>query len=474
MLSAVALLTGSCEVLDKEPTTSIAPERFFKSDKDAEAGLTAVYDGLQATGCYSQDLHTVGEMPSDNCTSTNGDVLALDNLTWFSTSGQIYNIYRDQYLGINRANAVLKYVPGIEMASDRKAQILGEARFLRALYYFNLVRYYGGVPLRLEPTESGTPAAVALPRATPEAVYAQITADLAEAENAVSRSVNPRRVSKGAVNALQARVYLTMREWSNAQQAAAKVLTAGYSLMPSFKTLFPADNKNESILEVQNSGAADGNNILPDLLLPSPPATYSFPKFNIPTRELIQLADTTRDQRWKLIGTTDAGRDHASYVYGTRTGNDKGPFVYKWPGPPNGFNSPDNTYILRLAEVLLIYAEATNELSGPTGDAFDKLNQVRTRAGLTALTSADISTKEAMRTEIDLQRRLELAFEGERWPDLLRYARHEQADASAQHTVTALDIIQQKKGTPDVNYLLLPLPQQEILTNAQLRQNPGY
>ena len=368
---------------------------------------------------------------------------------------------------------MIKYVPGITMAESRRNQIVSEAKFLRGLFYFNLVRYYGGVPLRLEPTESGAPNVIALPRATTEQIYQQVIKDLTEAESTVGGGTNPRRVTKGAVNALLARVYLTRRQWAEAQAAAGKVLLEGYVLARPFKTLWPADNNNESILEVQNFGAADGNNILPDLLLPSPPATYSFPKFNIPTRELVTSPDTLLDERWKQTGTTDAGRDHVSYVYGTRSGNDKGPFVYKWPGPPNGFNSPDNTYILRLGEVLLTYAEAANE-QGQSGDALDKLNQIRTRAGLAALTLADVSSQQALRDEIDRQRRWELAFEGERWPDLLRYARHEQADPNAQHAVTALDIIQQKKGSADVNYLLLPIPQQEILTNAQIVQNLGY
>ena len=103
--------------------------------------------------------------------------------------------------------------------------------------------------------------------------------------------------------------------------------------------------------------------------------------------------------------------------------NDNGPFVYKWRSGPNVFNSPDNYYILRLADIMLMYAEAMNEQSGPNQDALNRLNAVRTRAGLRALTLSDVATRQALRNEIDRQRRLELAFEGERWFDLLRYSR---------------------------------------------------
>jgi hypothetical protein len=469
------MLLGSCQVLDKEPLPTVSPTTFFKTGDDAEAAITAVYDALQGTGLWSQDLIVAGEMPSDNCTSANGDVGPMERIAWTPTTSQVTNIFRDCYIGINRANAVIKYVPGISMSGQRRDEILGEAYFIRGLLYFNLVKLYGGVPLRLEPTENGTPSAVSLPRTSAEAVYAQVVSDLTTAaEKAPSAKNN--RASRAAASAILARVQLTQRQWSQALAAANQVLNnKTYSLNSSFKSLFPANNTGESIFEIQNSGSTDGNNILPDLLLPNPPATYSFSKFNIPTQELVSLGLSDKnDKRWAAIGPVTGGIDHASYVDGgPGTGNDNGPFVYKWPGNPNAFNSPDNTYVIRLAEVYLIYAEAANELGNPAADVLDKLNAVRRRAGLTDFPAAG-ATKESLRTEIDKQRRLELAFEGERWYDLLRYARHTQADPSVKHAKTALDVIEQIRGTRDEKYLLFPLPQNEINTNAQLSQNPGF
>jgi hypothetical protein len=482
-LGALALL-ASCNFLDKQPLGSITPDNFFKSGSDAESSLTAAYDGLQQVGTYGQDLLTMGEMPSDNCTTTNGDVNALEKIIWNSTTSQVYNVYRDNFLLVNRANVVIKYVPAVSMDTARRRQIVGEARFLRALGYFNLARAYGGVPLRLAPSESGAPADVNTARSTQDQVLDQVVSDLQQAVVQMASS-QANRATKNSARALLARVQLTRRNWAAALSAANSV--TGVTLNTTPTSLYPAENKgSESLFEVQFAGNADGGNILPDLLLPSPLATYSFPKFNIPTSELLAFADTTRatgDRRWSNNGLVIAssgavvGRNYVSFINGTGSNNnDQGPFVYKWRSIGNGFNSTDNTYVLRYAEVLLTAAEASNELNGPTAAALSPLNQVRQRAGLAALTLASTQalSKQALRNEIDRQRRLELAFEGERWWDLTRYARHTIADPSATHTTTALTVIQQMTGAASQNYLLFPLPQAELNTNPLVTQNPGY
>ncbi|WBO85331.1 RagB/SusD family nutrient uptake outer membrane protein [Hymenobacter yonginensis] len=491
---AALLVTTSCDILDKEPLPSITPVNFFQNADDAEAGISAAYDALQQEGNYGLDLIAMGEMPTDNASSTNGDVTDLDRFTWRPTTKQVRTIYTAAYIGINRANAVLKYVPTITMPEARRNQILGEARFLRALHYFNLVRLYGGVPLRLEPTETGDPAVLNLSRASADQIYAQIVDDLTQAAQLapVGDATSRTRATRGSVNGLLARVQLTQRNWAAAGTAAAQVVASGfYTLEATPKGLYPANNRRESVFEVQFAGADDGGNIFPDVALPAPPATFSFPKFNIPTPELLgggpNGADTTTyapnnpqqrrtDLRWAYLGNVTGGRDHVSYVDGgPGTGNDDGAFVYKWPGNPNSFNSPDNTYVIRYADVLLMQAEAANE-QGQTAAALPPLNQVRTRAGLAALTAAspEAASQATLRNEIDRQRRLELAFEGERWFDLLRYTRHEAAQAGVNHPKDALDAIQEKLTRRDVNYLLLPIPQQETNTNPNVTQNPGY
>ncbi|MDO7849987.1 RagB/SusD family nutrient uptake outer membrane protein [Hymenobacter convexus] len=485
----LALLAG-CNFLQKEPLTSITPNNFFGSGDDAEASITACYDALQGAGAYGQDMLTMGEMPTDNCTSNNTDVNALRTISWTPGTSQVGNVYRQFFLSANRANIVLKYVPTVVMDTMRRRQILGEARFVRALSYFNLVRAYGAVPLRLQPTETTAPSELNLPRTPADQVYNQVVADLTAAAVQMPAS-NPNRAGKNAANALLARVQLTQRNWAAAQAAAAKVIANNIALNSPFKSLFPAENKGpESLFEIQFAGSADGGNLIADEVLPLPIATYSYAKFNVPSAELIAFADTVNDKRWAfntIIRNSSGqfvGRDHVSYLDAKNVGvngangNDRGPFVYKWTSIGNGFNSVDNVYVLRYAEVLLTYAEAVNEQSGPSQDVLNKLNLVRQRAGLAALTlaSAQAATKTTMRAEIERQRRLEFAFEGERWWDLVRYARHTLADASATHTITALDIIAQRRagGARDVNFLVFPIPQAEINTNPQVQQNPGY
>lgn len=507
LLIFAVLLAGCSDVLEKTPLASVDPATFFETGDNAEAALASAYDALQPDTYYGWPMNSIGELPSDNATTGNADVTPLDEINWNSSTGVVSNLFRQAYIGINRANAIIKYVPGIDdMVTDRRDQIVGQAYFLRALHYFNLVRLYGGVPLRLDPTEAAEGST--LPRASEDEVYAQIVSDLQQAESLCGESYGSAELdrayaTKTAANALLTKVYLTRREWQGALDAATKVLAStNYSFTPDFRSLFPVENQQESILEVQYTGTAnDGGNAMPDLMLPSPPASYSFPKFNIPTAEIVEYADTatTHDKRWTLASrsfvtvpdgsdantfpdTTTVVDDHVTirdyYPYGSApgsgSGNDLGYFEFKHLGETNFFNSPVNYVIIRLSDVILMYAEASNELNGPNDDALEKLNMTRNRAGLPSLTVGDVPSKEALRDAIDRERRLELAFEGERWFDLLRYARHEAADGS-QHAVTALDLIEQKRGTRNTDFMLFPIPLEEMNSNPQIgEQNPGF
>ncbi|RZK88395.1 MAG: RagB/SusD family nutrient uptake outer membrane protein, partial [Hymenobacter sp.] len=236
-LGALSLLAG-CNFLDKQPLDTISPSSFYQSATDAEAGLTSVYDALQLNGTYGQDMLVMGNMPSDDCTSTNGDVNALEKIIWNSTTSQVGNVYRSNYQGVNRANVVLKYVPTVAMDTARRSQIVGEAKFLRALYYFNLARAYGGVPLRLAPSESGASASdVNTARSTQDQVYDQVVLDLQQAIQAMANT-QANRATKNSARALLARVQLTRRNWAAALAAANSV--TGVTLNATFNSLYPA------------------------------------------------------------------------------------------------------------------------------------------------------------------------------------------------------------------------------------------
>jgi hypothetical protein len=484
LLISALMITGfaGCKkVLNKPPLTSITSVNYFKTGDDAESAIIGCYDALQDPNYYGASLNLMGELPSDNVTTLNPQITDMDQIRWTPTSPFPVGVYTQVYIAINRVNSVIKYVPGIteNIVPARRSQILGEAHFLRALHYFNLVKSFGGVPLHLEPTETASQSAMA--RSTPEEVYAQIEQDLSTAEPLLpvtygNVALDRTRVTVGAVNALQAKVYLYERKWDLAVAAANKVITnPDYgTLTTPWNSLFPFKNHQESILEVQYSGAADGGFTLPDETLPSPPATYSYPKFNLPTAELMSYVDTLNDIRWKRVGPVLGGVSYGSVLLATSaSANDNGWFVYKWRSG-NFFSSLDNNPILMLDDIYLIEAEASNELNGPNPDALSKLNAIRTRAGLPALTLGTLATKDAFRDEVDKQRRLELAFVGERWFDLVRYARQTIADPTAVHQVDALTIIKQFRGTADQNYFLFAIPLTELDTNPLIKQNPGF
>jgi hypothetical protein len=482
LLTLVATHFTACKkILDKPPLTVITADNYFKDGDDAESGIVACYDAMQDDGYYGSVFNILGEMPSDDATGNNTDVFTLDKIQWTSLTSQPGRFFLNAYKGINRANAVLKYVPGITkgLTEERRTQILGEAHFLRALHHFNLVKCFGDVTIRTEPSETESQSAKA--RSPQAEVYALIESDLAAAESMLpvtfgGQSIDRTRATKGAANALQAKVFLYERKWQDCITAAGKVIANnnyGTSLSTPYPDLFPFKNKKESILEVQFDGVNDPGLSLPDLLLPSPPASYSFPKYNIPDNDLISKVDKVNDERWKNRGEVEGGTSYTSVILGSGTGNDAGWFVYKWRNT-NFFASEDNYPLLTLNDVYLMYAEASNELNGPNSDGLDKLNGIRTRAGLVGKLLTELSTKKLFRDEVDLQRRFEMAFQGDRWFDLVRYTRQTQADPSAMHTVDALKIIKDQRGTADPNYLLFPIPLGELTANPLVKQNPGF
>lgn len=481
--------TGCTSILDQEPLVNLTEKNALGTAANAEAALSSAYAALLPGQYYGEVMNTITELPGDNTFTANGARTMWDDFTWNPTTDFVGN-YSQIYNAVAKANLIITLVPDVDMDETRRTEIIGEAHFLRALHYFNLVRLYGGVSLYTEPILSGDAATInekgLLPRSSVEDTYTLITNDLTIAEQTVpasqpNASQNRCRAIKAVVNALQAKVYLTMGNYLLAKQAAQKVFDIGalYSLSNDFNALWPAENKGESIFEIQYDPPILGGGIMPDLMLPSPLATYSFDKYPRPTADFIDhVADKINDKRFRFVGPISSGTSHVadnytSFCVGLGSGVvDQGYFIYKWRNTGAlPFNNPDNYPVLRLADIKLIYAEAENEINGPL-NAFGALNEIRLRADLEALTIADLPSKEAFRDEVDRQRRLELAFEGERWFDLLRYARDRKA--GIPHVITALDVIKSKKGTEDETYLLLPLPQSEINSNPKVSQNPGY
>jgi hypothetical protein len=360
-------------------------------------------------------------------------------------------------------------------ANNRKEQIQGEAAFLRAYHYYQLVKMWGGVPLVLVPVSSADPGETNKARAAEAEVYAQIIKDL---EFALTRlpdkysddaGVNKARVTKGAVNALLAKVYAQKsdRDYNKVLEYCNAVTgsPAGYQLI-NYNFLFDGNhyNNDESIMEVQFTGGAEAN-WGPQLILPPSVSGDSWRKFVTPSKDLVKAFD----------GENDVVRRNASILFENVTWTDEYwaigggsvPFAYKWKSA-NGWASTNRQYIFRLGDIILLKAEALNAL-GRTADAAVEVNNIRSRVNLPAVTA---TSKADMQLAIEKERRLELAQEGQRWDDLRRYGRVE----DVMNNLQEIDL----RTNQRVNYNmtkekeLLPIPQLERDRNKQLGQNPGY
>jgi len=471
-------LTSCSKFVDVEPISDATTENAYRTAADAEAALIGAYDAFHQE-YYIWDNINFSDVLSDNyyAGGDNPELFAVDLLNITPVNSRLFNNWSQLYSGIAKTNIILAKVPGMDdpQLSARKEQILGEASFLRAYHYFQLVKLWGGVPLVLEPATSASPAETNKPRASEAEVYAQIIKDL---EFALARlpdtysgdaSVNKARATKGAVNALLAKVYAQKpdRNYTKVLEYCNAVITspAGYHLI-NFNFLFDGGhyNNEESIMEVQFTGSAEAN-WGPQLVLPPSVSGDSWRKFITPSKDLVKAFDAEND----LI------RKNASILFENVTWTDEYwaigggsvPFAYKWKSA-NGWASTNRQYILRLGDIILLKAEALNEL-GRLGEAAVELNNIRQRVTLPATTA---TTKDAMQRAIEKERRLELAQEGHRWDDLRRYGH-------VETVMNALQEIDLRTGQR-VNYNmtqtkeLLPIPQQERDRNKQLDQNPGY
>lgn len=457
--------TGCSKFIDKSPVSDLTTQNFYKTDKDAEAGLVGAYNSL-GDQFYIWDYITNGDARSDNSYAggDNPDNFQIDNFTVAATNGNISRDWSGLYSGIGKANAVLDNVPNISDAlfsdPDRKKQIIAEAKFLRAFHYFHLVPLYGKLPLVTSLTQDFYPA-----RSSVEEVYAQIEKDLTEAETdlpAPGAGIAAGRVTKGAAEALLAKVYAQELKYSEALDYCNKVLTYNYSLMAVYDQLFDGNHENnsESIFEIQHVANTFGS-YAPNMMLPASITGESWIKFNTPTHDLVTA----------MQAEAGSARLNASIVFAYSptavpspyTASELIPYVYKFRNP-NGWNSPNNQAIIRLADIILLKAEALNELNR-TAEAVPLVNTIRTRAGLPNIT---VTSQTDVRAAILKERRYELAFEGERWNDLLR--------AGNTYLISVMNA--QKKGDgSNLNYnvdagkILFPVPQSERDKNHNLDQN---
>ena len=463
---------SACAVLEKTPESSFTPENFYKNADDAKAAVSAVYALMNSNEMYNQNMWILQDQATDDAEWGGGRSTAnqakndLDKYTFTPATSTFQASWTVIYRAINRANAVIDRVPKIAMDTDLKNRFVAEAKFMRGFYYFTLVRLFGEVPLSLKETTSLNDLAIA--RNPVDDVYKQIIQDFTEAENVlpITYSAADRgRATKGAAKAFLAKVYLTRQEWAKASAKAKEVmeLGAGYDLWDNFADVFLIANENgkESIFEVQSIGGGfNEGSFMQGYMRPNFDRVNGIAGFG---------DDPATENLYKTFSADDKRRNLTLRMY-SATSTPAAPssvlfpcYVTKYLDPTATANGEggNNFPILRYADVLLMYAEALNEQGANNPEAYKAINRIRKRAGLPDLTP-DLSQAE-FREKILLERRLELAFEGHRWYDLVRTKRL----LSAMHA--------QNPGIKvEERHYLYPIPQTERDVNAKLSQNQGY
>lgn len=472
-LSATALLwCSSCEnFLKEEPLNRIAQERYYQTPEDAIAAVNSVYANLGSTssgpeGIYHSTTWVTPGLASDEMKNMQQGAIANDQLatfSWNAENGSVNTLWRIHYKTITLANIAIERIPAIQMDEVLRERLVDEAKFLRALAYFNLVRFFGQVPLLIAETEPLSPEVSDV-----EAIYHQIIQDLQDAENLPhDGDIQEGRATRGAAKSLLAKVYLTRKEWANASLKAREVIESGkYGLWDDFADVYKHANRGgkEAVFSV---GFGDAGGTI---------SFWEFGQFNVrllPPQLQQGIAGVRNTQGWQVVTrdlydsySDDDERKKVSYM--TEFVNDAGevvklPEVYIqkfWDrvAEPFGGDSQQDFPVIRYSDVLLIYAEAEGEL-GNYGVANTYLNMVRNRANLG---DVNITDAEQFREAVLLERRKELAAEGHRWFDLVRTGKLAQK-------------VQAAKGiSVNDTYELFPIPQRERDVNRNLPQNSGY
>ncbi|MBK0378447.1 RagB/SusD family nutrient uptake outer membrane protein [Mucilaginibacter segetis] len=507
LLLTIGLVSCKKEALNLVPQTSLSSASFFKNAAEFNQALVGAYTNLRGIafmGFYMDEMRSDNTFftiySADRGTSTSAEAFAefIDNSTTSQEPNSPGNRYGNDYSGISKVNTVLSRLESSSLAQADKDQISGEAYFLRAFYYYDLVQHYGGVPLQLE--EVADVDGAFLPRNSVAEVYDQIITDLNAAVPLLPVAKTfPQtgRATQGAAKMLLAYAYMSKpeKEYAKAEAALVDITKMNYTLLSDYASVFDPANKNnqESIFEVQYKSGNDGQQS--DFIWRFIPKTtnteailglhgtnargsLSSGGWNVPTQEMVDSYETGDLRLPASIGvaegtvnnevlTTTAVKSPVDYT--PAPGLSYYYFIKKYLHPPYQveYNTDDNFPVFRYSGALLLLAECLID-ENKNAEALPYLNRVRQRAGLPALSQA---TKLNVANEM----RHELAFENHRWTDLIR-------NGMAIDVITAKgERLKAKYGflLPNTflineNRLIYAIPFREIQINSKLTQNPGY
>ncbi|MDP2039940.1 MAG: RagB/SusD family nutrient uptake outer membrane protein [Algoriphagus sp.] len=486
IISIVTICSCSHDFLEIYPVTTLNEGNFYQSQEQFIILANGCYIPLRE---YEKNTHwVISELISDNTSfqfnNVTGEAVrgVIDQFVITSDNRAYADFWNFSYNGINRCNKLLLEIERPEVKwSDLayKNRSSGEALFLRALYYFNLVRQFGGVPLVLTPI--GAPEALNIGRSSESDIYQSVIKDLNSAisqfEGATKIEENG-RANLNSSYALLGKVYLTVKDYKNAETVLKKVIDSNkYSLLPNYADLFDSGKKDfkETIFSVQYSeNNRELSNRFIFIFAPwtsggnitmRPAINMISAGWNMPTSDLLnafEAGDLRKDASIKIWNGRDWDGVTRDIPY---TGK------YKRPISAPDDRTGDNLPVLRYSDVLLMYAEALNE-QGRTAEAIGYVQQVRTRAGLNApLTGYDKSKLEGL---IAKERQVEFCFENQRWYDLKRTGKAiEVMTAHGQREKAQKDFLFSSAYQIQPFKLLAPLPAEQILIN-NLEQNPGY
>jgi len=446
ILFASFSLVGCDEFLEVEPTTEIKAENAIIDERGVQASLNGIYDEYQSAA-LAQDLIIFGDLAADNLIhiGSKKEYGQISDNRILPDNVYVSGYWNSLFDAINRVNYLLSEMPNVEGVSEADMNYYkGQAYFLRAFSYFNLVKFFGGVPLRKQPVKDVAPEVLRIERATEDATYNFILDDLDKAEKFFAEVKNgPGEADFYSVKALKARIKLYREDWTEAYINARDVINSGnYSLVNTeeYSTLFAEVENTEVIFQIDFS-ASDDVNAIADWTQES--GRFEVAAWNSNAQENT-IADAFQSNDVRKDVTVAQGLNH---YYCNKYSDTEG--------------SSDNIIHIRLAEMYLICAEVINETGYVSdGPAFDYLNAVHTRAGLDSLTSSELSNQSEFRDAVQQERRLEFAFEGHRYFDLVRTNR--------------APLVLGDMGTLADNNWLFPIPQSEIDANSDMEQNGTY
>lgn len=440
-ISFPLLALGGCKkFLEVDPRDAISDQVAIVDKASAETAVRGVYRALAADNYYGSAFQSIGYLSGDNVQWTGSQSIVQQFISHNvrADNATIQSVWSAIYATINGANYVIAKLPAVQdvnLTDAERKQLLGEAYFIRALAYFDLVRTWGGVQITLTPTAS-TADKAGIHRSSAADTYAQVLKDLNTADTLLPlpTAQNPYRANRETVWALRARYHLYRGEWAAAETDAGNVLadTKYYSLLKPYSAFF-ANNvagTTESVFELSYSATYTNGH-----------RGYWQPPANGGTRQW-----APNDVLVGLLNDAAVGGGRSALIAKTSQGLWYGNLYYRSP-------ATDPAYVIRIAEVYLVRAEARAQQNLLTG-AVQDLNSVRDRAGLG---TSKASSQAELLLAIENERRVEFALEPHRWFDLVRTGR-------------AAAVL----GLSDANKYVLPIPANELSVDPSLEQNSGY